>query len=280
MKSNYLKKHIEAFFTESTAINANLQIINNFFTERSNQLKNTFPISGYDLYSMMTNYRDLAQLEGGNNLYDTGNSYVLNTDNLEEETSRLLSYVSSLTLSQVLEVFESYLKNILAELAVQNNELLRVLKIDAEEAKFNTIRGSLFKIQDSNNKGFIKILRKISPFFKKHERNNIWGYNISSWFNLMVKLRHIVIHGRQNVSETLKLRLSTGEDGKLFKRHFTIKNNKLIITPYEADNVISHLYEYAHLIYKGLTIDFGLEMDCNFCPVNPDFSSLIKQKKL
>jgi len=65
MKSNYLKKHIEAFFTEATAINANLHIVNIFLTFRSGQLKADFPIPGYNLYEMMTTYRDLSQLKGG-----------------------------------------------------------------------------------------------------------------------------------------------------------------------------------------------------------------------
>ena len=48
--------------------------------------------------------------------------------------------------------------------------------------------------------------------------------------------------------------------------HFTIKDNLLVLSPYEANAVVSHLYEYAHLIYKGLSNDFGLTMDFNFKP--------------
>ena len=200
MKPNYLKKHIEAFFTESTAINANLHIFNTFLTFRSDQLKGNFNIPGYELYTMITTYRDLSQLSGGDNLYITGNEYSLTTDNLTDETSRPLSYISCLTISQIFEVFESFLKNILTESIFQNN-LIDVLKIENVNQDFNSIRNSLYKIQGTNNKGLIKALRKISPFFKAHEHNNIWKRNMSDWFNLIATVRHIVVHQRQNVDE-------------------------------------------------------------------------------
>ncbi len=155
MKGNYLKKHIEALFTESTAIEANLKIIETLMVGRSEQLKKDFPIPNYNLYSMITCYRDLSQLDGGDNLYGTGNSYYLTTDNLDTETTRLLSYVSCLTLSQVFEVFESFLKNILAECVLENFNLIDVLKIKGPATSFEEIRSAIQIIQGSNNKGFI-----------------------------------------------------------------------------------------------------------------------------
>lgn len=268
MKSNYLKKHIEAFFTESTAINANLHIIDAFLMARSAQLKKDFAFEGYQLYSMMTTYRDLSQLEGGNNLYDTGNRYYLTTDNLEEETSRLLSYVSCLTISQIFEVFESFLKNVLAESISQQNELIEPLQIESINTQFDSIRNSLYKIQGTNNKGLIKALRKVSPFFKKHEHDNIWELNMSDWFNLIASIRHIVIHRRQIVGSDFDSFLKNHGLKKIFDRHFGLKGRLLVLTTYEANAIIDYLYQYAHLIYKGLSKDYGLEFDFNFEPVS------------
>ena len=267
MKSNYLKKHIEAFFTESTAINANLHIIDTFLLARCAQVKKDFPVEGYQLYSMMTTYRDLSQLEGGNNLYDTGNRYYLTTDNLDDETSRLLSYVSCLTISQIFEVFESFLKNVLTESAYQQNELIEILKIESINTQFDSIRSSLYKIQGTNNKGLIKSLRKVSPFFKQHEHDNIWGINMSDWFNLIASIRHIVIHNRQIVGSDFDPFLKSYGLKKLFDRHFSLNGRLLVLTTYEANTIIDYLYQYAHLIYKGLSKDFELELDFNFKPV-------------
>ena len=266
MDNNYLKKHIEAFFTESTAINANLNVIEIFIVAAREQYKKTFPTFESDLYGMMTAYRDLSQLEGGDNLYDTGNRYELNTDNLDEETIRLLSYISCLTITQIFEVFESYLKNILSESICRNPELIEILKIEGCNSDFFTIRNSLFQIQGANNKGFIKALRKISPFFKFHERNNIWERNMSEWFNLISIIRHLVIHQRQKTDSAFFETLAKIGLTKTFNKHFSIKNDLLILTPSEANVIVSHLYEYAHLIYKGISSDFDLILDIDFKP--------------
>ena len=267
MQYNYLKKHIEALFTESTALNANLLVLDSLVSERSSQLKTMFPPPNYDLISMVSSYRDLSQLDGGDNLYDTGIHYKLHTDNLDEETLRLLSYVSCLTISQVFEVFESFLKNILAESICQNIELMQVFNLETADDQFNTVRKALKKIQGTSNKGFIKAIRKISPFFKFHESKNIWDRNMSDWFNLIATVRHIVIHQRQNAGDDFIDLVKNGVRKKLFNRHFSFKGRLLVLTPYQANAIIDHLYEYSHLIYKGISQDFGLTMDFDFRPI-------------
>lgn len=264
MKENYLKRHIEAFFTESTAIEANLKIIETFMAERSKQLKKEFPFPNYTLYSMITCYRDLSQLRGGDNLYDTGNSYNLTTDNLDSETIRLLSNVSCLTLSQVFEVFESFLKNILAESVFKNLNLVNVLKIDGPVTSFEEIRSTIKIIQGSNNKGFIKALKKLSPYFKTHANKNIWNRNMGLWFNLISEIRHTVVHKRQTVDSSFLNFIKISGATNLFNEYFTISNNTLSLTPYNASEVISNLFEYAHLIYKGLSADLLLNIDVDF----------------
>jgi len=268
MKENYLKEYIEAFFTEATAINANLDIISSFVIARSDQLQKQFPIQGYTLFSMASSYRDLSQLKGGINLYNTGNQYRLSTDNLQTEIPRLLSYVSCLTVSQVFEVFESFLKNILTECICQNIEFVELLKVPTTPNDFNSVRRVIVQLQGTNNKGFIKCIRKISPFFKGHESKNIWKMNISNWFDFITTIRHIVIHSRQNVNAHFLDKVSNGALKKLFDKHFLLEGNLLILTPYQANAIINHLYEYVHLIYKGLSVDLDLNLDFNFKPSN------------
>lgn len=259
MTDNYLTAHIDQLFEECTLINANLYVTNSFLKERVNQLRKSFPINGFELISMGSSFRDLSQLEGGNNLFPTSKNYILFTDELETEADRILSFYSCVTISQVFEVFETFLKDSLTELIFNNNELLKTLKLEIEVFEIDKIRYSISGIQGKNNKGLIKAIRKLSPFFNLHESNNIWGLNMTDWYKLIAIVRHIIVHQRQKVPEDFLSTIKTHGLQKLFERHFQINNNLLYLTPYESDVIINHLYEYAYLIYKGLSIDFKLK---------------------
>jgi hypothetical protein len=265
---NYLKRHIEGLFIECTGLNANLKVLDSFVSERRSELSQNFPFPGQDLISMISAYRDLSQLEGGNNLYTTNVDYKLTTDNLSSEVNRLLSYFSCLTVTQIFEVFESFLKNMLAEIISQNPVLMDILKLECESASFDSVRRCLYKIQGKSNKGFIKVLRIISPFFKTHEENNIWKRNMSHWFDLIGRVRDLVIHSRLKINSEFELYIKESHRSKLFNLHFTISgdrpNAKISLTPYQAYSIIDYIFEYAHLIYKGLSIDFKIDLDFNF----------------
>jgi hypothetical protein len=265
---NYLKKHVEALFTECTGLNANLRVLDSFVSERGNELNRNFPFPGQELITMISTYRDLSQLQGGNNLYNTKVSYTLSTDNLTDEVNRLLSYVACLTVTQVFEVFESFLKNILAEIISRNLTLIDTLKLECDGNDFDQIRGCLYKIQGKSNKGFIKALRKISPFFKTYEENNIWKRNMSHWFELIARVRDLVVHSRLNINSDFQGYINESHRAKLFKLHFTITgeepNRKIDLTPYQAHAIVDYIFEYAHLIYKGLSTDFNIDLDFNF----------------
>ncbi|MGY0035860.1 hypothetical protein [Pedobacter sp. NJ-S-72] len=77
---NYLKKHIESLFIECTNLNANLLVLDSFVSSKGQQLQENFSFPNYELIGMMTTYRDLSQLEGGANLYDTNVGYSLTTN--------------------------------------------------------------------------------------------------------------------------------------------------------------------------------------------------------
>ncbi len=267
MAENYLKTYIESLFAEITFLNANLNVLDTFVEERGKELHRNFPFTDYQLYSMGSTYRDLTQLEGGNNLYLTNVHYRLATSNLNGEIERLKSYTSCLTITHSFEVFESFLKNVLSILIQNNQSLVSDLKLECE-ADFDAIRRNLFRIQGESNKGFIKVLRKISPFFKAHEQNNIWQRNMSHWFEIIAKVRNLVVHSRLILNQEFKEYILETHRLKLFRLHFTISEEngltKLALTPYQANAIIDHLYEYAHLIYKSLSIDFGLDLDSNF----------------
>lgn len=265
---NYLKQHIESLFLECTSLDANLLVLDAFVSARGEQLTANFPYAGYELIGMITTYRDLSQLEGGNNLYDTNVGYSLSTDNLSDEVTRLLSYTSCLTITQVFEVFETFLKNILSEIIAQNPRLAQVMKLPNSYTTFSEVRQDISYIQGSGNKGFIKALRKISPFFKQHESNNIWNKNMSHWFDLIAHIRNLVVHSRLVTNRQFERYIQEAHRKTLFDQHFTISEigaiKKIGLTPYQAHAITHSLFEYAHLIYKGLSIDFGIALDFDF----------------
>jgi len=265
---NYLKQHIESLFIECTGLDANLLVLDSFVSSRGQQLQENFSFPDYELIGMITTYRDLSQLEGGDNLYDTKVSYSLTTDNLPTETTRLLSYIACLTTTQVFEVFESFLKNILSEVIDQNPNLSQVLRLPNTHTTFQDIRKEISYIQGAGNRGFIKALRKISPFFKQHESNNIWNKNMSHWFDLIAKIRNLVVHSRLVMNPEFEDYINEAHRKALFTQHFTISENgaikKIELTPYQAHAITQYLFEYAHLIYKSLSTDFNIELDFDF----------------
>ncbi|HWW41718.1 hypothetical protein [Pedobacter sp.] len=265
---NYLKKHIESLFIECTGLDANLRVLDSFVSSRGQQLQENFSFPNYELIGMITTYRDLSQLEGGANLYDTNVGYSLTSDNLPTEVTRLLSYIACLTTTQVFEVFESFLKNILSELITQNPNLSQVLKLPNTYATFQDVRNEISYIQGAGNKGFIKALRKISPFFKQHESNNIWNKNMSHWFDLIAKIRNLVVHSRLVVNPEFEDYIHEAHRKTLFTQHFTISESgntkKIELTTCQAHAITHYLFEYAHLIYKSLSTDFNIELDFDF----------------
>jgi len=265
---NYLKQHVESLFVECTSLDANLLVLDSFVSSRGQQLQENFPFPNYELIGMITTYRDLSQLEGGNNLYDTKVGYALTTDNLPSEVTRLLSYTACLTITQIFEVFESFLKNMLSEVIFQNPNLGQLLKLPNSYTTFQDVRNDISYIQGSGNKGFIKALRKISPFFKQYESNNIWNKNMSHWFDLIARIRNLVVHSRLVVNQEFEDYIKEAHRKALFIQHFTILENgttkTIELTPYQAHAITHYLFEYAHLIYKSLSTDFGIELDFDF----------------
>lgn len=269
---NYLKPHIESIFIECTALKANLHVLDSFISVRHDILTKQFPFPNKSLITMISTYRDLSQLDEGSNLYDTNVEYHLSSDNLSSETERILSYVSCLTITQIFEVFESFLKNVLAELISQNPCLFFKLGLENNSIDFDHIRTQLFKIQGKSNKGFIKALRKISPFFREFEQHNIWERNMSHWFELIARVRDLVVHSRLKINTDFKDYISEIHRKKLFDLHFKITgiepNEKIQLTPYQASSIIDYMFEYAHLIYKSLSIDYNIPLDFKFTKVS------------
>lgn len=69
MEKNLLP-YLKDFFNEVSYFNGNLYAVDSMLRSKAEQLENDFPVD-QDLFSTITCYRDLSQLEGGSNLYHT-----------------------------------------------------------------------------------------------------------------------------------------------------------------------------------------------------------------
>src|SRR5690606_231982 len=143
---------IESLFREATSLKANLFVIDSFLVVRFQALKTEFPFPDYDLMTLGSYYRDLSQLKDGENLYPTNVDYTLSTCNLAHEVERLRSYIACLTLTQVFEVFESFLTDIVAEIVFQNPSTVSELNLNFPNSSFDEIRNELYKLQGNSNK--------------------------------------------------------------------------------------------------------------------------------
>ncbi|UYQ93807.1 hypothetical protein MKQ68_01695 [Chitinophaga horti] len=234
-----------------------------FLTIAKDQFNST-DLNNSLIIEAITSYRDLSQLLPKENLYSPNYVYRMNVMDLDEEIAKIISLHCSMAISQAYEVFENFLFDIITDFLFRNSEYMVTLNF--LEAKLildkKTIREMLKKKSGSNNKGLLRIIRKLSLFFKAYEEKNIRQINISQWFDLLTMVRHTAVHNRQKVSHRFLNYLREQKANKLFDRHFERKRIGRDVHVYLQKNItidiLNWLNSYAFLIFKGLSVDHGL----------------------
>jgi len=261
MSNNYLREHLIEFFKEVSYFNGNLYVVEALIKSRSEQIKSDFP-SYQKLWMTGTFFRDLSLFGADSNHFPTGYGYDVSTSTLEEQSLRSISYVCCSSIANIYEVFDSYLKNILASVYIHSDQKQHY-KLKLEYETVEDVRQNLWQIK--SDKGFLKVIRRISPFFKKYEMDNIWGFNIGTWYSMIDKLRHQFIHNRQVLSEEFCSNMKKTEEWKLFIENFTLHANGdafLVQVSYgQTVKILSTFLEYSYLIFKSLSIDLGLDYE-------------------
>jgi hypothetical protein len=236
-------------------------VLESFIVQRAKKIKEDFPFPDDDLIVSAGSIRDLTKLDGGPNLFSTGYDYNLTTDNLEEESQRLISYTCGLSIAQGYEVLETYLKNVLSSVCFEN-DLHRIFRIDESNDSFSSIREEIRRLQGRNNRGLLKILRRISQSYVKYEKQNLKGFELNVWFDLISTIRHDIVHNRHIVSKELLKLLTEPKKNEIFSRYCELRELKLgttIFFSYQNARELIHVYEeFAYLIYKMLSEKFGL----------------------
>lgn len=159
-------------------------------------------------------YRGLSKIQGGINLSSSSCSYEATINNLAEEVNTITSQQCCYAVSQIYEVFESYLISILTEYLLHNQGRLVEVKLKVQRIILikETIRQIVKDAQDTNNKGLLRMVRKLSKHFKQYERHNIFSVDI--WLGRVLHANDQVRVGYNKEKEQLKGKPPTEENIK------------------------------------------------------------------
>lgn len=266
--SNYLLPSITAYFEEICSLTGKLNLVAGFLEEKSKELIKQNLIAG-DIVGSITMYRDLSKDYGTHNLLTPNFNYGISLKTLNNETENLVSRESCYTVAQAYEVFESYFLQILTEYIKHRTDKLAELNLlKSNFLSDQDIRALIRNASGTNNKGLIKLTKKISEYFKSYESNNYFNVNIFQWFDLISMVRHTLVHNRQKISKKLTdyLEEHKGKEAiNLFHTQLGRKNidgkDYIFLTPNQAIDIITWLNSFAHLIFKSISVDSDLPVD-------------------
>lgn len=197
--------------------------------------------------------------------FPTDATHSVKLDELDNEISGFIERETNYSLSQALESFSTFLKDILADYLEQNVKDAIKYKVILENDSTKNINWKS-KIREfnpwANNDKLFKLLRKISTDFKNSELNNNSSINLKDWLKSYSFFRHKVIHSIGSFSTTDSDYENLNDNNiKYLKRffHFKEKNGKLFfeINRQESYRNFELLAEYAFLIFKELSIELN-----------------------
>jgi hypothetical protein len=218
---------------------------------------------------LISTYRDLSQLQGGDNLYWTGQKFSYSLSELKDDAFYIASRECCYGIAQTYEIFESFLKSFLVELLQHKREYLELISND-ESLTLNSTDDfrdlvNQFQKRGKNNKKFFWLFRKISDFYKRHEKENIWNYNMADWYDLMSEVRHAIIHNRQHFTDKVKTSIARNRNQIIFERYFNVEKSTdsglIIVDRLKTGELINLFNQFAFLIWKSVSLDCGLELD-------------------
>lgn len=269
---NYLTLILDDYFKEITKLEGLLFLIEIFIKYTKRNLETEPDRSVAELSST---YRDLSQKNSGPNLFRTGHYFSYMISYLKQNASIIVSRECCFGIAQTYEVFESFLKNILIELLMNRTEYFYPInkdKIMLPKSRFEVIEYvNLIQRKDRNNKKLLWFLRRISDFYKKHEMENIWNYNMANCFDMMSEIRHAIIHNRQNMTIKVREVINLNKNQEIFNKYFNKElsdTTGIITTDRLKTGEIIHLFnQFAHLIWKSLSLESGLDADYQACTI-------------
>lgn len=224
-------------------------------------------ISDREFYTAITSFRDISLIDAEENLFTPDYFYKVCFSDLNDEVEKIINERCCYAVSQSYEALENYFIEILTEYLFFNQEKLIELKLIEIQIPLIRIeiREIIKKNQKINNKGLLHILRKLSSHFREFEFKNIYGVNITQWFDLVSMIRHTLVHNRQVISPALldyiKEQKANLMFGQFFKRKHIGKSVCIYIEMNTASDLINWLNTFAHFIFKSLSLSLGLPIN-------------------
>ncbi|MFI5163432.1 MAG: hypothetical protein ACHQHN_19290 [Sphingobacteriales bacterium] len=259
MADNYLSEPLDEFFREMSYFNGNLYIANSMIESRSAQIKADFP-APQRLWETGLYYRDVTLHQDADNLFPTGYGYDVGTPTLAEQAIRSISFICCNTIVSIYEILDTFLKDVLAKVYV-NTEHKPAFKLQMEYSDLTAVRSNLWQVK--SERGFFKIIRRISPTYRQYEKRNINHFSFNDWYNMIELTRHVIVHNRQQATKALEAELKTKGYWELFTENFSIDqyDRSIIISHGQAREILQNFTGFGYLIYKTLSTDLALPYD-------------------
>jgi hypothetical protein len=246
--------------------------LNNFRKSLMHQLeKSRFDLSVIAAGSALV-IRDLTEWPEDNwaCYYPTG-SFTTRGEEYLQVTDILLSRESAWAVSQAYEAFETFLKDITA--AYLYNHPDRADE-DALKKNVSTLKKSGLKPSDIEYwRKFVRLtyrsgaktleyLRKLAPEIDKAEQHNNRAIDMSTWFEVVSKVRHATTHADLLIKSTRTSTFSKTADS-LLKQYFPGNlidvGYKLELNREAAKMAFNFFAEYAFLVFKCLSMKQGYD---------------------
>lgn len=263
---NYLLPILENYYEEILSIESKLTMSKILIEIGANTMHKENQFDG-KLFGAITSFRDISLINAEENLFKPDYSYQIYLSNLDEEVQKIINERCCYGISQSYEALENYFIEILSEYFFYNQEKLLELKLIEIQTPLirEEIREIIKRNQKVNNKGLFHIIRKISPHFRKFEYKNIYGVNITQWFDLIAMIRHTLVHNRQVILPGLLEYINDQKAivmfDKFFKRKKIGKNVCIYIEMNTTSDLINWLNTFAHFIFKSLSLSLGLTIN-------------------
>ena len=257
MIENTLKSDLDIFLSN---ISATQSIHYQLKTYLTNHKKNYLPTLQTGFMGTALIMGDLTgETDNGWKLnYPTEFNNSIELSEMPNNIDELISREGMRNLATAYEILESFLFNLTASFLKLNPELLKsAKKIKAP------IKDSLYKkirlYRERNNKELFKLIRSLSPTFKRFETQNNLGINLKDWYITLSHVRHSIVHSLFNLHFD-KVNFSKYQR-QLFDSYFSYELHgevaKLNLSYEQANRLIVMIGEYGFLLFKSYSIEMN-----------------------
>jgi len=210
---------------------------------------------------------DFTSKELNKKEYSPTKGYKVTKENYKDANKQLIQFISCTLVAQSYEALETFIKDIIIQYFENNNQIAfeTIGKINCNWNKDivdwgNTVR----KINSGkNNSNYLNIIRRLSPDFRNAETNNNLNINLEQWFNVISTIRHSITHS-ESILENNELNKLKEDEFKILELFIDLEDighgsKRMIISKYQADELMTFICNYSIQIFKWLTISLDFK---------------------